>query len=495
MKFINFGTRNKGTFWEYNSAYSFLTTKHPETKFELTSFLAVGEGIANKHCNGEGVVDAYVNKLFWEEFNSGMYTEKFFEKMAAVYLVPMQELESAVANIDLPSLSNDQLASLCSQAAVAGSSTMKAMLQGMYLMQLADEFASRIKKELPPGEASNEVLVQEVTTLLLTMPKESFLDREETALRTLEEGYWDQHSEYKEEDIAAYLATSQAQELLAILVRDFGWFRMEYIHDAFTTEDYKREVAGRIARGKNTSPFPLASKAEILGRQNDFFSNNSISKELQELVRVLHGFSHIYDESKVILVRDNFLMRPLLAEAGHRTGLTWSEILYLAAPEIVQLLLTESKADKALVNKRYQHRAILLQDGLITLYEGEQAVFLANKLLEPEVAPTKATEIKGRGVFPGIIRGKVVVVHSIADQPKFKPGDILVTHDGTAELTYFLKAASAIVTDEGEMICHAAIVTREMKTPCIVGTKYATSIFKDGDMVDVDASKGIVTRI
>jgi len=58
-----------------------------------------------------------------------------------------------------------------------------------------------------------------------------------------------------------------------------------------------------------------------------------------------------------------------------------------------------------------------------------------------------------------------------------------------------MEKAAAFVTDEGGILCHAAIVAREMKKPCIVGTRYATQIFHDGDLVEVDADKGMVRKI
>jgi pyruvate,water dikinase len=58
-----------------------------------------------------------------------------------------------------------------------------------------------------------------------------------------------------------------------------------------------------------------------------------------------------------------------------------------------------------------------------------------------------------------------------------------------------MKKAVAFVTDEGGIACHAAIVAREMKKPCIVGTKFATKSLKDGDVVEVDAYKGIIRQI
>ena len=58
-----------------------------------------------------------------------------------------------------------------------------------------------------------------------------------------------------------------------------------------------------------------------------------------------------------------------------------------------------------------------------------------------------------------------------------------------------MEKAAAFVTDEGGILCHAAIVSREMNKPCVIATKIATKIFKDGDLVEVDADKGVVRKV
>jgi phosphohistidine swiveling domain-containing protein len=100
--------------------------------------------------------------------------------------------------------------------------------------------------------------------------------------------------------------------------------------------------------------------------------------------------------------------------------------------------------------------------------------------------------IKGRTAFGGLIRGRIKVIIRENDFPKFKDGEVLVTHMTRPEFVPLIKKASAIITDEGGITCHAAIVSRELKKPCIIGTKHATQVLKDGDMVEVDANKGIV---
>ncbi len=89
-------------------------------------------------------------------------------------------------------------------------------------------------------------------------------------------------------------------------------------------------------------------------------------------------------------------------------------------------------------------------------------------------------------------RGIVKIVLKSEDFRKMKKGEILVTDETNATFLPVMKLAKAIITDEGGVLCHAAIAARELKKPCIVGTKIATHVLKDGDLVEVDANKGFV---
>jgi len=100
--------------------------------------------------------------------------------------------------------------------------------------------------------------------------------------------------------------------------------------------------------------------------------------------------------------------------------------------------------------------------------------------------------LKGLGASPGIGIGKVKVIESEREISKVEEGDILVTTMTTPDVVPAMKRASAIVTDEGGMTCHAAIVSRELGVPAVVGTKEATKVLKDGMVVTVDGEKGVV---
>lgn len=100
--------------------------------------------------------------------------------------------------------------------------------------------------------------------------------------------------------------------------------------------------------------------------------------------------------------------------------------------------------------------------------------------------------IKGQPAFKGKIRGRVVKIYSHFELNKMTNKAVLVAPMTTPWYLPAMQEASAIVTDEGGIACHAAIVARELRIPCVVGTKIATKILSDGDLVEVDANQGIV---
>jgi pyruvate,water dikinase len=100
--------------------------------------------------------------------------------------------------------------------------------------------------------------------------------------------------------------------------------------------------------------------------------------------------------------------------------------------------------------------------------------------------------LKGLGASPGIGMGKVKNIKSSKESKNMEKGDILVTEMTTPDFVPAMKKAAAIVTDTGGMTSHAAIVSRELGVPCIVGSQEATTVLKDGMEVSVDGSHGLV---
>lgn len=117
---------------------------------------------------------------------------------------------------------------------------------------------------------------------------------------------------------------------------------------------------------------------------------------------------------------------------------------------------------------------------------------LGKEMAQEEVHDAGELVVEGLGASPGIAKGKVKVAHSMDELSRMEKGDILVTKMTNPDMVPYMKIASAIVTNEGGLTSHAAIVSRELGVPCIVGTGDATEKLQDGQLVTVDAARGKV---
>ena len=139
--------------------------------------------------------------------------------------------------------------------------------------------------------------------------------------------------------------------------------------------------------------------------------------------------------------------------------------------------------------------------GFIAGILDEKEIIITGKIVNKifnyfnETSKQKDKAINGKVAYMGLVKGRVKLILNPAKIKALKKGQVLITSMTTPDFIVAMKRAAAIVTDEGGLSCHAAIISRELEIPCIIGTKFATKIFKDGDMVEVDANKGIVRKI
>ena len=134
-----------------------------------------------------------------------------------------------------------------------------------------------------------------------------------------------------------------------------------------------------------------------------------------------------------------------------------------------------------------------VEKGKIYILQSRPITTINNaKKAAPAVESSGKILVSGLGAAPGVATGMVRIITSGRDLDKVKQGDIMVTKMTMPDMVPGMKRAGAIVTDEGGMACHAAIVSRELGCPAVVGTKKATSVLKDGMEITVDGSKGLV---
>ena len=124
---------------------------------------------------------------------------------------------------------------------------------------------------------------------------------------------------------------------------------------------------------------------------------------------------------------------------------------------------------------------------ITTLHDDNLTTVRAAEPSEPQTVL-----LRGLGGAPGSASGAARVLTSLADAANLNDGDVLVTHMTSPDWLPLLRRAAAVVTDSGGMTCHAAIVSRELGIPCVVGTGEATRRLRDGEIVTVDATRGVV---
>ncbi len=163
---------------------------------------------------------------------------------------------------------------------------------------------------------------------------------------------------------------------------------------------------------------------------------------------------------------------------------------------IGQLLLNE--VNQRLTRKLKlipKNRSLLLYRNNVLVLSNKEAMFLRRSILkQSQHAQVKIKIIKGFSAYRGKVTGRVRRVVNLYQLREVHSGEILVTIMTRPQYNQYFGKLKAIVTDEGGILSHAAIVSRELKIPCIVGTKIATQIFKNGDQIEVDANKGIVKK-
>ncbi len=136
-----------------------------------------------------------------------------------------------------------------------------------------------------------------------------------------------------------------------------------------------------------------------------------------------------------------------------------------------------------------------VEDDEIYIVQTRPITTLGKRFLESEVKEIRGEVIlSGLAASPGIGAGKVKIVRSLKDLEKVLSGDILVTEMTNPDMVVTMQRCAAIITDEGGLTAHAAIVSREMGIPAVVGTREATAVLTEGEIVTVDGFTGKIYR-
>ena len=303
-------------------------------------------------------------------------------------------------------------------------------------------------------------------------------------------------------NLVSKLIKNKYQPLKALLsnhIVKYEWINSEYTGQKWCTNRWLEEISKSLYDNplKKIERVKKEEKLKNLAKQK-LIKKLKFSKSSLQIIDALNCFSTIRDWSKGYFVRALLDYRFLLNEISNRLKIKYEDLLYFNIDE-VRYIFKQNKFDqKELKTRKKNNAGLLMINAKKKIYTNQRVIKKlknTNAVKEVLSKKNKIKKFKGEIGYPGIVKGKIKIVLQSKDIKKIKNGDILVTYMTTMEFTPIFKKISALITDEGGISSHAAIISREFKIPCIVGTKVATKILKNGDMVKVDANNGIITKM
>lgn len=273
---------------------------------------------------------------------------------------------------------------------------------------------------------------------------------------------------------------------------DEEWLKSKVIQELKNNkiDDFKKEYSSIVEGIK-----------DLKERKREVISYYNLFEHIIKFCNALEVFAYYRLESHLIWMVWFLQMSNLAKKKAKKLGVSKTVIENMRLHEFIEIntkkalekhhrRISDNKIDMFIIHidKNYNHNV---------LFEEEAKQFLEEnnvRLLPPDL-----DFLKGNTAYPGKVIGKVKLIDESESLEKqmanMKEGDILVAWQTKPNMLPAIFKAGAIVTNEGGITSHAAIVAREFKKPCVMMTRWATDFLKDGDLVEVDANNGIVRKI
>lgn len=172
--------------------------------------------------------------------------------------------------------------------------------------------------------------------------------------------------------------------------------------------------------------------------------------------------------------------------------------------ELITLMELGKPLNQELLEERKKSYVVYCENGVVSEVEGKDKQIILERFKEPDIS--RVTEFKGVIASKGKVRSRVRVVLPELDQDyelfakklltlEMNQGEILVTETTSPDFMPLIRKAGGIIANQGGLNSHAAIMSREFKIPCLVGTHNATEVLKTGDFVELDAENGVVRKL
>lgn len=262
--------------------------------------------------------------------------------------------------------------------------------------------------------------------------------------------------------------------------------------EPWTAEDAREQLASVEGIARRELGSIHATHKRMLTLRKRMMLN--VSKDARTLADAIAMMTTLNEFRKNVISEASLRCRPCMSLIAKKAGGTgWKDVLYLL-PRETQEIMDGKKID---MSKLKQERQIVgyFNKGAKETFASPEDIKEALALIYSPQEEVKGKSVVGMPANPGIVVGTARIVRSSKDFHKVSRKDILIAPMTSVDYVPVMEKAAAFVTNEGGLTSHASIVSREMNKPCVIGTKNATQVFKDGDRVEVDGYTGTVRRL
>jgi len=377
-------------------------------------------------------------------------------------IVAYQPFLQIIAESDLKSFTDKRVLSLLNKLLLAQRDNVGVShIIDAIGLEIEGEFKERLHRENPALTLKefNKLFIQ-----LITPSRSSFVNQEERELLAIKGGI--KNIKSLEKHAARYF-----------------WLTNSYAGShILTVADFRKKLINSKKPKKSQPTVPA----------HDLFYR--LSPDLKKMVKIINFCAVWQDERKALIFKNIGYLDLILQEIARRLHQPVERLYYLGFRESLSLqsfadlysLLPELRVRQrgCLVIMDNRRDQILSGAEYLKLMKGRRSLLVGLR--------HQAKDLHGTVANVGTARGKVRIIKTIKSLKSFLPGEILVASMTRPEFIIAIKKAAAIVTDEGGITCHAAIIARELNLPAIISTKLATKVLRDGMLVEVKANHGIV---
>ncbi len=354
-----------------------------------------------------------------------------------------------------------------------------------YTSLFIDAFDVGVDQKLIQHISKHHGLTSEETKILLTTRYPTFDRERRLDVLDLTQTFIRQSTPF-----STWIDTSSAVQSH---LRRWAFVRNNYTRiGSYTHDDIKKELEELIKDPKGI----VKEKAEIEGQTEETDKQvHHILKthRLQENpLAFFQLLTYWREHRKKVNLMGIHILLCLINELEKRTGISADLLKYLAPNEFEAVIRGTVSKETLETRRETGIMAIMTADGYRVVTGKEAASLKEECEATRHTSLTEQTILYGQIACQGYAKGTARVILSEQDFARFKDGDILVTGMTRPEFVPLMRRAAGIVTNEGGVTCHAAIVSRELGKPCIIGTRRATDVIKEGDLVEVRAHHGTV---